>query len=108
MIIRFTYLLIPLTLLTFFDQTRFKKKDLLGQSKINFYDESIKLLPEAGKAFIAMREAALVEGIEIEIVSAYRSYERQKFIWNRKTKFKKIFNTRSYSCRLFCKDTNCS
>ena len=31
-----------------------------------------------------MREAALEEGIEIEIVSAYRSYERQKFIWNRK------------------------
>ena len=49
MIIRFTYLLIPLTLLTFLNQTRFKKKDLLGQSKINFYDESIKLLPEAGK-----------------------------------------------------------
>ena len=84
MIIRFTYLLIPFTLLTFLNQTRFKKKDLLGQSKINFYDESIKLLPEAGKAFIAMREAALEEGIEIEIVSAYRSYERQKFIWNRK------------------------
>ena len=85
MIIRFSYLLIPLTLLTFLNQTRFKKKDLLGQSKIIFYDESIKLLPEAGKAFIAMREAALVEGIEIEIVSAYRSYERQKFIWNKKT-----------------------
>ena len=84
MIIRFTYLFIPLTLLTFLNQTRFKKKDLLGQGKINFYDESIRLLPEAGKAFVAMREAALEEGIEIEIVSAYRSYERQKFIWNRK------------------------
>ena len=84
MIIRFTYLLIPLTLLTFLNQTRFKKKDLLGQGKINFYDESIRLRPEAGKAFVAMREAALEEGIEIEIVSAYRSYERQKFIWNKK------------------------
>ncbi|MFL2601680.1 MAG: M15 family metallopeptidase [Flavobacteriaceae bacterium] len=84
MIIRVTYLLISLTLLTFLNQTRFKKKDLLGQGKINFYNESIRLLPEAGKAFVAMRQAALEEGIEIEIVSAYRSYERQKFIWNRK------------------------
>ena len=66
------------------NQTSFKKEDLLGQGKLNFYDESIRLRPEAGKAFVAMREAALEEGIEIEIVSAYRSYERQKFIWNRK------------------------
>ena len=84
MITRFTYLFIALTSLTFLNQTRFKKEDLLGQGKLNFYDESIRLLPEAGKAFVAMREAALEEGIEIEIVSAYRSYERQKFIWNRK------------------------
>ena len=84
MIIRFIYLFIVLTSLTFLNQTRFKKEDLLGQGKLNFYDESLRLLPEAGKAFVAMREAALEEGIEIEIVSAYRSYERQKFIWNRK------------------------
>ena len=84
MITRFTYLFIALTSLTFLNQTRFKKEDLLGQGKLNFYDESIRLRPEAGKAFVAMREAALEEGIEIEIVSAYRSYERQKFIWNRK------------------------
>ena len=84
MITRFTYLFIALTSLTFLNQTRFKKEDLLGQDKLNFYDESIRLLPEAGKAFVAMREAALEEGIEIEIVSAYRSYERQKFIWNKK------------------------
>ena len=84
MITRFTYLLIALTSLTFLNQTRFKKEDLLGQGKLNFYDQSIKLIPEAGKAFVAMREAALEEGIEIEIVSAYRSYERQKLIWNRK------------------------
>ena len=84
MITRFTYLFIVLTSLTFLNQTRFKKEDLLGQGKLNFYDQSIKLIPEAGKAFVAMREAALEEGIEIEIVSAYRSYERQKFIWNRK------------------------
>ena len=81
---RFTYLFIALTSLTFLNQTRFKKEDLLGQDKLNFYNESIRLLPEAGKAFVAMRESALEEGIEIEIVSAYRSYERQKFIWNRK------------------------
>ena len=84
MITRFTYLFIALTSLTFLNQTRFKKEDLLGQDKLNFYDESTRLRPEAGKAFVAMREAALEEGIEIEIVSAYRSYERQKFIWNRK------------------------
>jgi LAS superfamily LD-carboxypeptidase LdcB len=42
------------------------------------------LLPEAGKAFEEMQKEARKAGIELEIVSAYRSYERQQRIWNRK------------------------
>ncbi len=39
---------------------------------------------ETEKAFEKMRQAALKEGISITIVSGYRSYERQRQIWNRK------------------------
>jgi len=62
----------------------FTKEQLLGRSKPVFYNDSIALLPEAGKAFEAMQKAARKAGIELEIVSPYRSYERQQAIWNRK------------------------
>ena len=59
MIIRFTYLLISLTILTFLNQTRFKKKDLLCQGKINFYDEPKEL-------FIFLRDFNKVKNIKLE------------------------------------------
>ena len=69
-----------------FDQSqeRFSQKDLTGKGDPKFYSETISLLPEVGKAFKAMQKEALKEGIKIEIVSAYRSYNRQKIIWNSK------------------------
>jgi len=62
----------------------FSQEQLLGRSNPEFYNDSIALLPEAGKAFEAMQKAARKAGIELEIVSPYRSYKRQQAIWNRK------------------------
>ena len=59
---------------------------LLGQKKFKQYKDTIPLVKKAGKAFEKMRNAARKDGIQIEIVSGYRSYERQKAIWNRKFK----------------------
>lgn len=45
-----------------------------------------RLHPEAEKAFEKMKVAALQEGMDIEVVSSFRSYAAQKRIWNRKFK----------------------
>jgi LAS superfamily LD-carboxypeptidase LdcB len=57
---------------------------LLGMTNLSLYSEAIPLAKKAGKAFEKMQKAAQKEGIQLEIVSGYRSYERQKAIWNRK------------------------
>lgn len=57
---------------------------LLGKTK--GYKTSTGLTPEADSAFFAMKGKAAEDGILIQIVSGYRSYERQQVIWN--TKFK--------------------
>jgi LAS superfamily LD-carboxypeptidase LdcB len=46
--------------------------------------EGIALLPEVKKAYLAMKKAAKVEGIELRLVSGFRSYHAQRGIWNRK------------------------
>lgn len=59
---------------------------LLGMGKLPLYSNLIPLAIEAGKAFEKMQNQAKKEGIILEIVSGYRSYARQKSIWNRKYK----------------------
>jgi len=56
---------------------------LLGKENLK---ETLKsgLLHEAYLKFKQMQNDAKKEGIEIEIVSGYRSYEKQKDIWNNK------------------------
>ncbi len=44
------------------------------------------LQQEAQRAFDKMRTAALTDGIDLLIVSGYRSFTRQRQIWNRKYK----------------------
>ena len=46
--------------------------------------ETHKLTPKTATAFSAMRAAALKDGIDIQLVSAYRSFERQQYIWEDK------------------------
>lgn len=43
-----------------------------------------RLLPEAARAFAALQEDARNAGFELAIASAWRSFERQRLIWNGK------------------------
>ena len=68
-----------------FSQNDVTKGDLFLLGK-NDLKEILRsgLLPEAFIKFKQMQNDAKKEGIEIEIVSGYRSYEKQKSIWNNK------------------------
>ena len=68
-----------------FSQNDVTKGDLFLLGKIDL-KETLRsgLLPEAFIKFKQMQNDAKKEGIEIEIVSGYRSYEKQKSIWNNK------------------------
>ena len=54
------------------------------------FSNSIGLLSETAAAFEKMKIAAQKAGFKIEIVSAYRSFNRQKDIWNRKYRSNEI------------------
>lgn len=68
-----------------FSQNEVTKGDLFltGRSDLK---ETLKLglLPEAYLKFKQMQNDAKKEGVEIQIVSGYRSYQKQKDIWNNK------------------------
>lgn len=59
---------------------------LLGKKEITASTEEFNLLPQAALAFKAMQTAAKKEGIDLKVVSSFRSYTAQKNIWNRKYK----------------------
>lgn len=59
---------------------------LMGKGKPDFLGSDFKLEQNTFNAFIKMKAAAAKVGINIEVVSAYRSYERQLQIWTRKYK----------------------
>jgi len=65
-------------------QNNFSKKALTGRGDLTLVGTSIKLQKQVFEAFEEMKKAALKEGISIKIVSGYRSFDRQKLIWNRK------------------------
>jgi hypothetical protein len=57
----------------------------LDQSHLILW-EGHQLTPNTAAAFCAMQEAALLDGIDLQLVSAYRSFERQQYIWEDKFK----------------------
>ncbi|MFK5879428.1 MAG: M15 family metallopeptidase [Flavobacteriaceae bacterium] len=59
-------------------------KELIGKGTPTFYGDGYQLQKEAHESFLKMQEAALSDGINIEVVSSYRSYEHQTSIWTRK------------------------
>jgi LAS superfamily LD-carboxypeptidase LdcB len=65
-------------------QVTYSIEALTGKGDLRFVGDENKLQPEVYYAFIEMQKAALKDGISIEIVSAYRSFDRQNKIWNRK------------------------
>lgn len=58
--------------------------ELMGKADIELYGPNINLRQAAHDAFIAMREAAAKEGIQIQVVSSYRSFDRQATIFENK------------------------
>lgn len=63
---------------------------LIGKGSPKLVGKNYALLPEADKAFREMSAAAQKQGITLKVVSSYRSFEKQKSIWNRKfLRFKK-------------------
>ena len=62
----------------------FDKNYLIGKGTPRLVGENYKVLPRVNIAFLKMKNEALKSGIKLEIVSGYRSFDRQKKIWNRK------------------------
>lgn len=58
--------------------------ELMGKEDIELFGKDINLRKEAHDAFIEMKKAAYKDGIDLKIVSSYRSYDRQEAIFERK------------------------
>ncbi len=58
--------------------------ELMGKEEIPLYGKGINLRKEAHDAFLEMKKAAYSEGVDIKVVSSYRSFDRQTAIWERK------------------------
>ena len=67
-----------------FPQDTYSVEELMGKADIELYGEGIQLRKEAHDAFVQMKKAAYQDGIDIEVVSSYRSFERQRTIFERK------------------------
>ena len=72
------------------EKIQYDVMELLGKANPEFYNDKIPMIKEAGEAFVNMQKEALKEGIKIEIVSGFRSFNRQKQIWNRKFRINKM------------------
>lgn len=58
--------------------------ELMGKADIELVGEGINLRPMAHDAFVEMKKAAYSDGIDIKVVSSYRSFARQEAIFERK------------------------
>ncbi|QLG44324.1 M15 family metallopeptidase [Costertonia aggregata] len=58
--------------------------ELMGKADIELFGKGINLRKEAHDAFLKMKRAAYSDGIDIKMISSYRSFERQMAIWERK------------------------
>lgn len=59
---------------------------LLGTTEqhIRLIDERVAIHQDMHSAFTSLKKAALADDIQIDIASGFRSFERQKMIWNNK------------------------
>lgn len=58
--------------------------ELMGKADIELHGKDINLRKEAHDAFLEMKKAAYSDGIDLKIVSSYRSFQRQAGIFERK------------------------
>lgn len=77
---------ISLSFVSFSQSETFTKEELMGKSSIPFHGEGYQLRKEAHLAFLKMKTEAAKAGIQIKVVSSYRSYAHQNRIWERKYK----------------------
>ncbi|NHF60812.1 M15 family metallopeptidase [Flavobacteriaceae bacterium TP-CH-4] len=70
--------------LSFTQEIEYSILELMGKSDLELVGEGINLRPAAHDAFVEMKKAAYGDGIDIKIVSSYRSFARQANIWERK------------------------
>ncbi len=65
-------------------ETEYSILELMGKADLALHGEGINLQKEAHDAFVDMKKAAYQDGIDLKIISSYRSYERQRQIFERK------------------------
>ncbi|MFN2262228.1 MAG: D-alanyl-D-alanine carboxypeptidase family protein, partial [Psychroflexus sp.] len=70
-----------------------KVEHLLGLNPSHLKSDTILLEEETFDSFLRMKSLAEEDGIKIKIVSGYRSFQRQKSIWE--TKFKQFSESKS-------------
>lgn len=58
--------------------------ELMGKTDIRLHGKNINLRKEAHDAFLEMKKAAYLDGIDLKIVSSYRNFQRQELIFERK------------------------
>ena len=90
MLFRIIFLSLAFNLVIAQENIQYNTMELLGKANPEFYNKKIPIIKEAGEAFVNMKKEALKDGIKIEIVSGFRSYNRQKQIWNRKFRINKM------------------
>jgi len=83
----FIFVLLPLISFNTL-QGKFTRNQLIGKGNPDIIGDSYtsKMHKNAKNAFLKMKKEAAKEGINIEVVSAYRSFQRQKEIFERKYK----------------------
>jgi len=80
----FLIFLLLLSKINTFSQTNYSERALTGRGDLELVGTQDKLQKEVFEAFKKMQQDALKDSISIKIASAYRSFDRQQEIWNRK------------------------
>ena len=64
--------------------TEYSIEELMGKAKIELFGKDVQLRKEAYDAFLKMKKAAYSDGIDLKVISSYRSFDHQAGIWDRK------------------------
>ena len=70
--------------LTLSQDPEYSLEELMGKKDIPLFGKDINLRKDAHDAFVEMRKAAYGDGIDLKVVSSFRSFYRQDAIWERK------------------------
>ncbi len=65
-------------------ETIYSTEELMGKADIALFGKGINLRKEAHDAYVLMKKAAYSAGFDLKMVSSFRSFDRQRAIWERK------------------------